>query len=201
MKVLFILLSVLFCLWVMQTIRRNKRLGEASSEQFWQREAQADSTRKQDITQLNYIHLPLERLPFGVDTTKEVREIEATLYQLADKKILNLNSYSNTDLKLMYGVANLAFLSECDDRFTILSRTLYQWACLLSEHGNTEAAIQAAKYCIETGSDISGCYYMLSDYYQATGNEAAMKGLRESASALTGLNANAINEYLNKSPI
>ena len=201
MKVLFILLSVMFCLLVMRNIKRTNRLGQAETDRFWQREAKADFTRKQDISQLDYINIPLEQLPFGVDSSSEVQRTESSIRQLKDTKILNLNNYTNTDLKLMYGVANLTELSECDNRFTILVRTLYQWACRLQEHGHIREAIQVAEYSIEIGSDISGCYYMLADYYQTIGDNESLDRLRASAETLTGLNAKPIKEYLNKSSI
>ena len=113
--------------------------------------------------------------------------------------ILNLSSYTNTDLKLQYGVANLAFLSECDERFLLLIRTLYQWACILLDDGYTKEAIQVAEYSIQIGSDISGCYYMLADYYRMTDDDAALDTLRKSAETITGFQANSIKEYLNKS--
>ena len=61
-------------------------------------------------------------------------------------------------------------------------------------------AIRVAEYSVEIGSDISGCYYMLADYYQADDNPDAMEQLRQSAQQLTGLQAELIMQYLNKSP-
>lgn len=199
MPIPFILIFAILCLVLMHNLRRSRRIAEKRSAQFWANEAAANETRRQDISQLDYIYIPLELLPFGTDRSDSSRHCEDILHDLDSKKILNLNAYTNTDLKLQYGVANLAFLSECDERFLLLIRTLYQWACILLEDGYTKEAIQVAEYSIEIGSDISGCYYMLADYYRALGDDAALDALRKSAEAITGLQADSIKEYLNKS--
>lgn len=199
MPIPLIIIIAILCLILMHNINRSKRLTKERSDQFWKQEADADNTRKKDISSLDYIYIPIETLPFGVDTTKEVAALEDTLRRLDSTKILNLSAYTNTELKLEYGVANLSYLSECDERFTLLIRTLYQWAVLLQEHDFINEAVQVAEYSIEIGSDISGCYYMLADYYQAIGNTEAIQNLQKSADSIQGLQADPIKDYLNKS--
>lgn len=199
MRIPYFIIIVILCLVLMHIIRRTKRLGEQESAQFWEREAAADNVRKQDISNLNYIHIPMERLPFGTDSSPEALAAEEQIRNLSTTQILNLNQYTNTDLKLKYGAANLAFLSECDERFTLLARTLYQWACHLLEHGYSEAAVQAAECSVEIGADISGCYFMLTDYYQSIHDLEALNRLKQSAEALDGIQANIIMKYINKS--
>ncbi len=199
MPIPLIIIIAILCLILMHNINRSKRLTKERTDQFWKQEAAADNTRKKDISSLDYIYIPIETLPFGVDTTKEVTALEDTLRRLDSTKILNLSSYTNTELKLEYGVANLTYLSECDERFTLLIRTLYQWAVLLQEHDFINEAVQVAEYSIEIGSDISGCYYMLADYYQAIGNTEAIQNLQKSADSIQGLQADLIKNYLNKS--
>lgn len=200
MPIPLIVIVAILCLLLMHNIQRSKRIAEERSSNFWKAEAKADTTRKQDISAQDYIKLPMEHLPFGIDTSKEVQEAEEVLHRLEQTQMLNLNQYTNTELKLTYGAANLSFLTECDERFTLLVRTLYQWSCLLLEHGHMKEAIRVAEYSVEIGSDISGCYYMLADYYQADDNPDAMEQLRQSAQQLTGLQAELIMQYLNKSP-
>ncbi len=200
MPIPFILIFAIVCLILMHNLQRNRKIAEKRSAQFWANEAAANETRRQDISQLDYIYIPLELLPFGTDSSESSRHCENIIHDLDTKRILNLNAYTNTDLKLQYGIANLAFLSECDEHFLLLIRTLYQWACILLEDGYTKEAIQVAEYSIRIGSDISGCYYMLADYYCTLDNTAALDALRKSAEAITGLQADSIREYLNKSP-
>lgn len=199
MPIPLILIVAILCFILMHNIKRSKAMAEEQSARFWQREAEADNVRRQDISSLNYIYIPIETLPFGVDTTPEVQEAEAIIRRLDSTQILNLSQYTNTDLKMEYGAANLNFLSQCDERFTLLVRTLYQWACLLSEHDHIPEAVRVATYCIEIGSDISGCYYMLADYYRAHNDTDSIKELLKRAEAITGLQADSIKDYLNKS--
>ena len=198
LRPLIIILPIL-CLILMHRIKRTKQLGEQQSSQFWEREAKADTVRKQDISHLDYIYIPIETLPFGLDASPQAKAFEETIRQLDQSQILNLNKYTNTDLKMTYGAANLAFLTECDERYTLLIRTLYQWSCLLLEDGYLSAAIRIAEYSIDIGSDISGCYYMLADYYQSVNDREALEQLRQTADSLDGIQASLIQEYLNKS--
>ncbi len=204
MKYAFPLTSVMvfaiFSFLFMMLVKRSRRRTDQKMSQFWQQETAANQVRKQDISTLDYVYIPLETLPFGVGQTSEITRLEGIIRELDTKQIVNLSQYTNTELKLKYGVANLDILSACDERFTTLIRTLYQWSCLLLNSGHLDAAIQVAEYSIDIGSDISGCYYMLADYYNSIQDATALNRLRESADKLTGLNANAIKDYLNKSP-
>lgn len=73
--------------------------------------------------------------------------------------------YSNTDLKLMYGPANLNELSECDNNYHLLSDTLLNYA----ERENTlqryEAAISILEYAMSLRIDSSRIYLMLARLY------------------------------------
>lgn len=204
MKYAFPLTSVMvfaiFSFLFMMLVKRSRRRTDQKMSQFWQQETAANQVRKQDISTLDYVYIPFETLPFGVGQTSEITRLEGIIRELDTKQIVNLSQYTNTELKLKYGVANLDILSACDERFTTLIRTLYQWSCLLLNSGHLDAAIQVAEYSIDIGSDISGCYYMLADYYNSIQDATALNRLRESADKLTGLNANAIKDYLNKSP-
>ena len=62
---------------------------------------------------------------------KEWHTIEA----LKEKKILNLSGFTNTDLKLEYGVGNLTELTDYDNNYVTLSRSLARIAELLTEQG------------------------------------------------------------------
>lgn len=192
----FFIIFALLCLVLMHRIRYVKRQEQSSSEAFWAREREADSVRKQDISSLPYVYIPLEALPFGADTSPEALPLEETIRRLDSTKILNLNQYSNTDLKLQYGAANLPYLSECDDRFTVLARTLYQWASLLMNHGHVDDAVLVAEYALNIGADQSGIYYMLTDYYKLMGDTDKLNHLFDQAQAITGLNASQIQDYV-----
>ncbi|MBR1567655.1 MAG: hypothetical protein IJ648_01715 [Lachnospiraceae bacterium] len=198
MRYPFIIIFALLCLVLMHRLRYVKKKEQEGSDKFWDREAKADKVRKQDISDLDYIYIPIELLPFGADSSADVAELEDTVRRLDSTKILNLNQYTNTDLKLQYGAANLPFLSECDDRYTTLIRALYQWACLLMEHGYIEEAVTVAKYSIDTGADLSGIYYMLTDYYSLENDVSSLQDLMQQAENLTGITSGQIRDYIQK---
>ena len=91
---------------------------------FWQRERDANNTRKQDISQLDYVDFSGVTLPFAQFEDTLLKECEQQVLNLKDKKVLNLTGISNTDLKMTYGAANLPLLTQYDQNFTLLVRTL-----------------------------------------------------------------------------
>lgn len=70
------------------------------TEDFWNREDQANQIRRKDISNLPYITIPLEKFPIGISDDEELTDYENDLKTLASRKILNLSHQSNTDLSL-----------------------------------------------------------------------------------------------------
>ena len=138
---------------------------EAAAESFWNRENEANHTRRKDISGLPYITIPLADFPMGIYDNPELKKYEETLQSLAGQKILNLGGKTNTDLKLEYGVANLETLCACDENYTTLCRTIYEYAECLKKLGHDAEAVRVLEYGISCGSDHSGNYRMLADYY------------------------------------
>lgn len=73
---------------------------EAAAESFWNRENEANHTRRKDISGLPYITIPLADFPMGIYDNPELKKYEETLQSLAGQKILNLGGKTNTDLQL-----------------------------------------------------------------------------------------------------
>lgn len=101
-------------------------------KKFWEREQKANATRKKDISTLKYIEwdttLPVkENNTLLSDILKNNPEADSAynkIISVKDKNIINLTEYSNTDLKLKYGVANLEALTEYEDNYTLLIKNL-----------------------------------------------------------------------------
>ena len=83
-----------------------------------------------------------------------------------------------------YGVANLETLSACDENYTTLCRTIYEYAECLKKLGHDAEAVRVLEYGISCGSDHSGNYRMLADYYLNARDSAALDRLLASARAL-----------------
>ena len=176
--------------------KRSSRRQQELNDSFWEREQKANFTRRQDISGLPYINIPFEDFSIGAFTDEELNEIEEKLQSFRDKKILNLNGQTNTDLKLQYGPANLPVLTECDQNFTDMLWVLTCYINRLFELEQPEAAIKVLEFCIETGSDISSQYVQLAEYYKAHGQQRKIEKLKEKAGSLDSLMKTSILQKL-----
>ena len=158
---------------------RSHRSIQESQESFWEKEQRANQTRKQDISSLSYIQIPLDTFPGGQYQDPKLRELEQTLKTLSTRRILNLTGISNTDLKLQYGAANLNILSDCDANFTTLARTLAAYGEQLAALGYWQDAIRVLEFGISCGTDISKNYTLLGSLYKEHGKTAQLNSLIE----------------------
>ena len=158
---------------------------EAAAESFWNRENEANHTRRQDISGLPYITIPLADFPMGIYDNPELKKYEETLQSLSGQKILNLGGKTNTDL-------NLETLSACDENYTILCRTIYEYAECLKKLGHDAEAVRVLECGVACGSDHSGNYRMLADYYLKAQDSAALDRLLGAARALESPRQSAI---------
>lgn len=166
-----VLLSI-FLIFVIITVvirsrsRSHNKIHEEQVESFWARENESRFTRKKDISNLPYIHIPFEELPINNVKTKELAAFIDRITALSDKKILDLSNQSNTDLKLNYGVANLPVLIDCDTCYTELIKVLNQWAKCLYENGYSTDAKQVLEFAIRCNTSIAQSYILLGDIYK-----------------------------------
>ena len=170
MKTLFLSSLIVFCGLIAYENRKHKKMVEKSENDFWETEKKANSTRKKSLDHLIYITIPFEKLP--MDTLKEnpeITEYHRLLTELSTQKIVNLTGFTNTDLKLAYGTANINCLSDYDQNYTLLVRTLQSWAELLYVSGYIAQAQTILEFSISTDTDVSHSYYLLADIYDVNG--------------------------------
>jgi len=161
-------------------------------EQFWEKETESNHVRKKDISNLDYIKIPMDTLPITETTDATLLSIHKTITDLSKKSILNLTGLSNTELKLRYGVANLTFLSECDANFTLLARTLYKWGSYLYQKGNIEDALKVLEFGITCKTDVGKHYHLLATIYKNMNNSNKITQLIEVAQSLSSLSKDSI---------
>lgn len=142
----FFTLTVIFVLILAYYIRKSDRAQEDIERSFWEREQRANSTRRQDITNLSYINIPIEKIPQNLHT-----ETEQELVELCQKKMINLTDMTNTDLKLEYGAANLDVLTEYESNYVRLIHVLPAYCKELEESGQGLAAKELLELGIEEG--------------------------------------------------
>lgn len=187
---------IIFLIILTYFLRKNTRLEKETQEQFWEKERQANTTRKKDLSSLPYLTIPLEAFPLGKYTDSELSRLEQELTKLAGTSILNLNGVSNTDLKMDYGLANLDFLSQCDDNYTEMIRLLQEYGKRLFDLSHPQEAAAVLHFAIDSGSDICATYTLLADIYLALGESGRIPSLLEAAGKLSSVRKDAILEKL-----
>jgi len=174
-------------------IRKSKKQSSEQEKSFWDRETEANSVRRKSLDGLNYIHIPMEDFPTHLlNDNATVMECIDILKTLSTQKIVNLTGMSNTDLKLEYGTANITLLSEYDQNYTLLVRTLQKWADALAEAGYIDEAAVPMEYAISVNTDISRTYYMLADYRISQGESFRVEQLINTAEKLNSANKDSI---------
>ena len=187
-------LAVFIIITIYIAIRRSSamRAEQKVWNDFREREQEANWTRKQDISNLAYIKLPLSDLPLGKFDDEVLASYESALRDLSTQPICNLNGISNTDLKLRYGAANLNALSQCDTNYSTLVSLLANYGEKLFELSHPEEAKQVLEYSLSLGSDIGKAYELLATIYEYEGQPEKISALDESAEKITSIRRNSI---------
>lgn len=160
---------VIFALLTFIYMRRSSTKSITGAETILEREREANSVRKQPLTDLVYVDFNLEDLPTIETEDEYLLDRFKSLSVLAEPetKIVNLSSYTNTDLKFKYGVANLTTLTEYDQNFTNLCRCLFEIGRRLYEASDISNAKAFLEYGIKCGTDLKSHYTLLADIYES----------------------------------
>lgn len=184
------------CYVVSRNVSRFKKTHGQSHEEFLEQESRANSVRKADISALPYVEIPLDELPLDALSACGYSALAEELRALASVKILNLSMYTNTELKLMYGPANLTALSDCDDAYTSLIMLLNKIGTSLLEADRPDDAEKFLSFAISIGSDITTSYTMLATLYAKKHDINRIDLLIGNADSLTSLSGKTIQSNL-----
>lgn len=184
------------CYVVSRNVSRFKKTHGQSHEEFLEQESRANSVRKADISALPYVEIPLDELPLDALSACGYSALAEKLRTLASVKILNLSMYTNTELKLMYGPANLTALSDCDDAYTSLIMLLNKIGASLLEADRPDDAEKFLSFAISIGSDITTSYTMLATLYAKKHDINRIDRLIGNADSLTSLSGKTIQSNL-----
>ena len=175
------------------TIRRNNRTEENQEKQFWNREQRANQVRRKPLDDLDYVTIPLDTLPTAVMA-------QDVIVRDCHEKIVNFAGYTNTDLKLAYGTANITVLSQYDQNFTLLAQTLQKWAETLYSAGYIAETRQVLECAVLTiHSDAGTSYRLLASLYDQSGEQEKVAALYDTALALTSPSGKTIARTLRES--
>lgn len=197
----FFILFVIFVAWLAYERKKSSQIDEERREQFWQRERDANSVRRQSLDELPYVVIPdellLPRLSSSLPTDDaELNRCNEILASLKGQRILNLTGMTSTDIKMNYGPANLTQLDEYDQNFTLFAQTIYAYGDRLHNLGFDHEAMKVLRFGIDSLSDISGNYKLLATLYAKYGQSEKINELKASAEKLNSLMKNSILRYL-----
>ena len=177
MKLPFLTSFIVFLFILHHYIHKGDKISKKQENDFWEREYSANDVRKQNMDDITFITFcaepfyPLNLLnakssPEFLERNPEVKNILSRFLFLENQKIVNLNEYTNTDLKYKYGVANLTPLTEYDTNYNELITLLHNYGCILAKEGYVSQALSVLEYAISIGTDISGTYMLCAKIYQ-----------------------------------
>lgn len=152
MKIPVFGLVMIFVIWLTYELKKHTRSEKKSTADFWERERQADSVRRRSTADVTYITVDDSFLPADKGSAdSEIFSLCKRILVFSDKKIADLSSMTNTELKERYGTANFTALSEADSNFTALVPLLGRLTELLFEEGRIAEAEKAADFCVQNG--------------------------------------------------
>lgn len=200
MKFPFFASFIVFCLWLSHQLKKAKKAQINREKSFWELEALANSTRRKSLEHLDYIQIPLTKFSFDQLTPNhKIKDCKEILQNLATQKIVNLTGFTNTDLKLQYGAANLPLLMEYDQNYTLLVRTLQSLAEEYFKQGFYKETEETLEFALSTGTDVSQSYFLLADLYEKRGENNRVEDLIQKANDVPSILKNSIVRTLQES--
>lgn len=166
---IILIFFILFIIWVNVKTKRGTENNSKWDTAYWEKERKANFVRRKDISDLDYITISEEELPFSDTAEGEEKYRQDEVRRILSCKSLNLSGMSNADIKLKYGTANFPELSMYDQNYILLIRNLGLWGSYL--HKNCDGQDSRAKIILERavslGSDIKDTYVSLTEIYLA----------------------------------
>lgn len=199
MNFLIIASTLILATAIAMASSKSKKNTAAIEQEFWQRERAANSTRRKPLDDLNYIKLPMEIFPMELlQDNPRIEDYRQIILSLKDQPIVNFTGLTNTELKLQYGAPNITLLTTYDQNYTLLVRTLQQWAQALYDDGFSKEACQLLEFAISTGTDVSATYRLLCRIYQENGTPEKISALYPVAESLISANQKPIVRILSE---
>ena len=187
----FLAIFIIFCIILTYYIKKGDSSQKEVMESFFEKERLANGVRKKDISQLNYITIPSEKIPQKLESP-----VEKDFFAFSEKTMLNLSGISNTELKLQYGTANLEVLSQYDTNYMDMIALLPKYVEELLDAGDTNTAQMLLEFAIETRADSRIIYKQLLSIYKETQQMDKIDHLLTISNELPELTRNLIQKDL-----
>ncbi len=168
---------LIFVAWMHYEKRKSSRLQEQKSQEFWQREEEANHTRNKDISELPFFTPDLAHIPMTQTEDENVAYYQDKVRGSLDLPMMNLSEYTNTDLKLAYGTGNFKTLSDYDENFNTFLMNLSNLGKAYFRAGYYQEAAGVYRFCLDSGSAKSTDYKALAGAYASLGETSKIRSL------------------------
>ena len=214
MQTLFCLLPIIIILTLRLLINNNNdKKNEEAMKSYHAREQEARFARNKDISNIELFVPDLTGLPlhiqegnksaFSTDTDIVEAHLEELVISSSKEPMLNLQSMSNTDIKLEYGVGNFQTVSKYDQNYLYFTSNVFQWGKYLYDNKLFDDARVVLEYVLTLSDNMSLAYTMLGSIYLSQGEIQLITELIhkvETSDSLTGKSTcnklrNLINNY------
>ena len=152
-------------------MKKSSKEAQKREDAFWAREQEANFAPKKDISGLPLLHFDEDVIPLppeGMfneddDISNYIRELK----KLLREPMIDLSEYTNTDLKLAYGVANFTILSSYDDNYNSFLLLMTNLARGYERREQHELSVRAYRSALSCGSIKLTDYTGLAEVYLA----------------------------------
>lgn len=167
----FIIIFVIFIAWTQYEMKKSSKAAQKVEDAFWAREQEANFAPKQDISDLPLLQFDESVIPLPPEDMftpeDDVTTYIAELKKLLREPMIDLSEYTNTDLKLAYGVANFTTLSGYDDNYNSFLLLMTNLARGYERRELHDLAVATYRSALDCGSVKLTDYTGLAEVYLA----------------------------------
>lgn len=168
---------LIFSAWLFYERRKSERKQERISQEFWDREEEANHTKNKDISDLPMYCPDAEQIPMPETDDENITYYQGKVRESVSKPMMNLSGFTNTDLKLAYGTGNFNTLSEYDTNFNAFLMDMSNLGKAYFTAGRLEEAAAVYQLCLASGLKKSTDYQALARVYVAMGRAGKITDL------------------------
>ena len=194
----FTALFIIIILALFFRYRYLKKKNQENTDQFWERETQANATVGRDPSTFSYVTIAADKFPVALLESLGIVDISARLSSISEKQLMKIWDMSNTDLKLTYGVKNYDFVSECGDNFNDYISLIIECATVLYDSKHIDEATVLLEHGLAIGSDHSKNYTLLADIYASLNQTSKLDMLLDLSDRAPELVQAKIKSYISE---
>ncbi|MGN1205747.1 MAG: hypothetical protein ACI4SQ_02030 [Eubacterium sp.] len=168
---------LIFIAWMHYKKHNATKQQEKESNLFWEREEEANHTRNKDISQLPLFTPDSSRIPWEGAKNDTILYYLDALRQCIELPMMDLSDYTNTDLKLAYGIGNFQTLSTYDETYQHFLQTLTALGKAYLEVGDLAHAADACRLCLDYDPKNRIAYITLAETYKKDGQYSLLSDL------------------------